>query len=197
MTKTHIYKGDSNGGPIDYGTPIGDVAGLQFTFPGLPAGSVTRFGVRNYDDATGLEETNIDAVTTVIVDASGANVSDVPGAPSAVSARPAGPTSVTVAWQYLPDPSRPDPMTFNIYMSIGNVVDWTAAPAASVPFVAGARDFRHVATGLQSGTAYAFGVRSARGAALSPPTSSVAMPPIPAPPSNVLDLTGQTTFVED
>lgn len=196
MIRTRIYKGDSAGGPIDYATPIGDVAGTSYSYANLPLNSTTRFGIRNYDDISWLEEANVDATVTVVVDGQGQDASDVPGQPTAVVASASGAASVVVAWQYYPITGRSDPTLFNVYMTQGPEVDWTAPPVASVAMREWARDFRATLDGIQSGLEYAFGVRSVRGAATDGNTFSFVIPLLPPAPLPVADLAGTLTFTE-
>jgi hypothetical protein len=64
-TKYHIYGNGGGGGAVDYGTPIGDVATLTFDTSPLTEGR-WRFGVRAYDDVSGLEETNVDWAELIV-----------------------------------------------------------------------------------------------------------------------------------
>lgn len=156
----NIYKGDNSGGPVDYGSVVATVAGTSWTSSALPVESRTRFGVRAFDTETGLEDKNLDATITVVVDASGADASREPGSPSGLSAVVSGSGSARIRWAYLETPGKPDPDGFNIYANIGDTVNWDAAPVQVVTFTPMARDFSAILSGLAAGSTHAIGVRS-------------------------------------
>jgi hypothetical protein len=196
LTQSHIYKGDGNGGPIDYANPIGASSTNSFVITGLAPGTKTWFGIRNFDDATGLEEQNVDARTLIIVDSLGRDASDRPGSPVALVAVATAPGSVEVRWTYQGHPSLAEPESFAVHCNPGDSVDFSLAPAATVAYSSVLRDFRVTLSALQSGLAYAIGVRSVRGFADDGNTASATIVPKAVPPLNVMDLAAKPTFRE-
>jgi hypothetical protein len=99
----NIYMGDHAGGPVDYSAPVATAtdADRAWTTPALPRGSATRIGVRSVDPATGLEESNVDCVVTVRIDADGNDVSLRPTSPLGLAAAPMGIGGLLVSWRYL------------------------------------------------------------------------------------------------
>lgn len=159
-TRYHLYRGDDSGGPIDYSTPVGTVTGLTFDTPPLVPGSVVRFGVRAFDDVSGLEETNVDAVVTLTIDAAGADVSGLPSAPTDLQVRQRTGGAVRVSWTYSPMGSGGLPTQFKVWASAGGVVGYDVPPAATVPYSARKLVYSADLSGLSDGETYLIGVRA-------------------------------------
>jgi hypothetical protein len=195
-TRYHIYMGDDNDGPVDYTDPVGDSADPWLDVGPRPAPSATNYGIRAYDDATGLEEPNVNVVVRLAIDATGRNVSVVPAPPVGVVAEPVGVSGALVRWVFLPDPARPAPDGFNVYANPGPSVDYAAGPALAVLHVAGARDYRATLAGLTGGVSYSIGVRATIGAAEEQNATRATVIPRGTPPLPVSDLTVTATYRE-
>jgi hypothetical protein len=183
-THYHIYMGDHSGGPINYAAPIGTAAGTTFSPPALPAGSRTRFGIRAFDTATGMEEKNTDATIEIVIAADGSDVSAIPGDCVGVEARAAGAGNVRVAWSYLAVPGMPAPTAFHVYANPG-AIDWTLPPVVSVT-ASPTRQYVTFLSGMADGVAYAVGVRSVAAGVESP---GVAVPVVGIS-AGILDVSG-------
>lgn len=172
MKLYRIYAGDDSGGEIDYSTPIAEVPGLSFDTDPLPLDSRTRFGVRVYDDVTGLEERNVDAVVEIVVDGAGLDATGRPGSPLDLSVRPTAGGTAVVLWSYNRLSGGGIPASFKVWLTAGTSVNYAAAPAATVPYDGSARQFAATLSGLADGTTYAVGVRAANASGDDPNTQS-------------------------
>jgi hypothetical protein len=186
MITTRVYVGNNSGGPIDYRAPIADVPGQAYTLPTMAPGSRMRVGIRRRDDATGLEERNVDATLELILDATGRDASDVPNPPASVTAAADGTDGIIISWRYMGG-IKSDPESFAVHVTAGPEVDF-AVPYATVGHRAGVADYRFRAGPLAAGS-YTVSVRSVRGFATAdgpivPATVSGALP------VNVAGLTG-------
>lgn len=154
----HVYASPSSGLPIDYGTPVATVYGTTFQTQALPFPGLWSFGVRAFDDATGLEEANIDAAVTISFGSTGADVSGLPVPPAGLAVLPRSSGSFLVRWTY-PFSGNP-PVGFHVYAGVGTPS--YAAPAATVLAADGSLtpSYSAVLSGLTDGTTYAVVVRS-------------------------------------
>lgn len=193
--KSLVYMGDHAGGPIDYSVPIGDVSGQAFDTPPLPAPSRTRFGIRNYDDATGLEDRNADVVLEVVIDEAGRDATNAPAAPLAVTAEPSGTAGILVRWRFVAVSGKSLPDAFHVYATAGAVVNYAVAPAVLVTPMSGQADYWALVSGLTGGVAYTVGVRAAVGLVLGPPGEATATTQ-GIPPKDVTGLASVATFEE-
>ena len=195
-TRYHLYSGDHAGGPIDYSVPIGDVFGTVFDTPALPKPSRTWFGLRAWDDQTGMEEQNRDVTVFVALDAAGNDVSREPAAPLALTATPRGADGIEIRWRYMAQPNKPEPDHYQVWATPGVTVDY-AQPAVALPlYMPGRLDYVSPLTGLLAGQLYAVGVRAALGPAVEQNTMQVQATVKGAPPKNPVDLTALVTFRE-
>lgn len=128
-----IYANDGAGGPLDYTNLVGTTGTLAFSPPALAAGSDWTFGVRAFDDATGLEESNTDARVRIRVDAAGVLVGDLPNPPVGLTVSPRPGDLVFARWSYAKAGQAAPPTGFRVYLAPGTVT-LPAAPAATVPF---------------------------------------------------------------
>ena len=84
-----------------YSSPIATTGLLTRTvFGPLALPRTWRFGVRAYDTATMLEEENLDAAVTIILDAAGIDITNRPKAPTALRAFPRAGGTIRVEWAY-------------------------------------------------------------------------------------------------
>lgn len=151
-TSYNIYS-NSGSGPIDYSAPVANTSSLAFTTAALTAGE-WRFGVRATDGT--LEEMNLDAAVRLVLDASLADVTNLPLAPASLSAWPIAGGKVRVTWTY-PTFSRAGLIGFRVYAGV-TTPDY-GTPLATVPATS-ASSFSADLSGLAPGTTYAIGVRS-------------------------------------
>lgn len=159
-TSYRIYRGNTSGGPIDYGTVVATTASLTYTLPALNLGDDVRYAVRAFDTASGLEETNVDAITRVTVHAStGANLADRPNVPKpiGVSARAGGTAKVT--WSYASAGQLGVPTGFKVWKSTG-AINYAAAADATVAYVSGTVHYTTTLTSLSDATSYNVAVRA-------------------------------------
>ena len=128
-----VYSNDGAGGPIDYDTPIATTQALSWTSAGLTYPGDWSFGVRVYSLLTGLEELNVDAITRVILDASGNDITNRPIGPVLLRAFPTANGGGRAEWAYpFTDPAR-RPTGFRVYTGPPGSVDY-GTPSATVPW---------------------------------------------------------------
>ncbi len=159
-TQYHVYSNDHAGGPVDYTTPVATVAGLTWTSGALSAGSDSLYAVRAFDTVSGLEESNVDALARLIIDASRVDITARPGTPKDLTATPTAGGTCRVAWSYSPIAGGNPPASFKVWKTLGTSVNYAASPAATVPYSAGQILFHADLSGLADGSQYAIGVRA-------------------------------------
>lgn len=159
-TQYHVYSNDHAGGPVDYTTPVATVAGLTWTSGALSAGSDSLYAVRAFDTVSGLEESNVDAVARLILDASRVDITNRPGAPKDLTATPTAGGTCRVSWGYSPIAGGGIPTSFKVWKTLGTSVNFAASPAATVPYSAAQATYHADLSGLSDGTQYAIGVRA-------------------------------------
>jgi hypothetical protein len=157
-TNYRIYSGGMSGGPVDYSTPVATVSGLSWVTPALPANAIVTYAVRAFDTVSGLEEPNIDARVTIRVNASQADVTGLPNAPTGLTATPAAGATARVAWQYNPGGQGGAPTGFRVYRGTPAVDYGTVA--ATVPYSAGVAAYVATLSGLVDGSIYTVAVRA-------------------------------------
>lgn len=158
-TQYHVYSNGGSGGPINYGSPIATVTTPGYLTSALTAGDWS-FAVRAFDTVSGLEEQNTDAVVDVAVDASLADLTNVPEPPRALSVLVAGSGTLRVAWTHPSTNRARAPLGFHIYQGTGLTPSYVT-PVATVGYVGlGYLHYHADITGLTGGQQYAFGVRA-------------------------------------
>jgi hypothetical protein len=188
-TEHHIYSNAGIGDAINYAAPIATTGLLSWTSSPLAFPGVWRFGVRAFDSVTLLEEENLDCAITIILDASGNDITNRPKAPTALRAfaRPGG--TIRVEWAYNTINPVPVPTGFHVYKGTGGAPSY-GSPAATVSFQAAiAGSFSVDLTGLSDGTVYTIGVRAYNGTAEEPNTVTVNCTADAAGPAAVSTLT--------
>jgi hypothetical protein len=156
----HIYGNTGAADPIDYDSPITSTSGLAWTSFPLTYPGVWRFGVRAYYEGTSLEEMNLDAAVTIILDASGNDISTQPKAPDHLKAFAKAGGTIRVEWSYNTINPLPVPSGFHIYIGTTGVPNY-GSPEATVSFgSAVAGSFFCDLPSLADGTTYAIGVRA-------------------------------------
>jgi hypothetical protein len=156
----HVYKNDGAGGPIDYTTVVATTAGLSYVTAALAMGSSNTFGVRAFDTVTGYEELNTDARVTINVSATGADVTNVPPAPAALTAFAGPGGTATVRWKasVMTLPAGKRPTGFHVYM--GTPAVSYASPVATVAYVANLAVYSANLSGLADEAVYQIAVRA-------------------------------------
>lgn len=163
-----IYGNDGAGGPVDVSTPIATTSSLSYSLPALALNSDNLFLVRTHDTVTDLEDKSVEAIIRIVIDGSGADVSNRPAPPSLVTARISAAAKAFVTWIHSKVAPGGKSVGFKVWMTAGGTVDYTASPNATVP-VSFTRDYvyRTTLTGLTDGTLYTIGVRAYNATGLS------------------------------
>jgi hypothetical protein len=214
-----VFDNGGNGGPIDYSTPVATVAGVtSWTTPFSLTPGTWRIGVRSYDGfgdsgfgygpwgglGSGFGEAgfgcsgfgsgegqNLDCAVTIVIDADGNDVTNLPLPPVGLRAFALAGGSIRVEWWYPPwlepVPSSRWPTAFSVYLCAvgfgesgfgrggfgGGPADYSSA-AATVPYSSGvAGTFFAEVSGLADGTTYAVGVRAVNASGTESNTSVV------------------------
>lgn len=129
-----------------------------WTTPALAAPGTWGFGVRA-EDVNG-EEQNLDCAVTIVLDASGNDVTGRPGPPGGLRAFPLAAGSVRVEWSYPPARGACAPTGFHVYLGVGAAPDYST-PAAEVAYGSGAFNaFVADLPALTDGMSYVIGVRA-------------------------------------
>jgi hypothetical protein len=183
----HVYANTGVGDAINYNSPVATTASLTFTTAPLTFPGIWRWGVRAFDPVTMLEEENLDAAVTIILDAAGVDITNRPKAPSQLRAIPRAAGTIRVEWAYNTINPSPIPTGFHVYVGIGPlsytspiVVDFNASIAGT---------FFVDVPGLTDGTTYTIGVRAFNGVAEEPNTVTVNCTADSTGPSAVISLT--------
>ena len=141
-----------------------------------------------YDDATGSEELNSDAVVRIVVDGSGNDVTNRPAPPQGLTARPTKAGGVRLTWAYPRKPAGGVPTLFDVFLNAGSVVNWAASPVHTEGYAGG---FYSVdIPGLSDGVTYAVGVRARNASGSSANTDSLTFAADATAPSPVDSLSG-------
>ena len=184
-----IFANTGIGDPINYNLAIATTGLLTWTSSPLAYPGTWKFGVRAFDPVTGLEEENLDAAVTIILDGSGIDITNRPKAPLALRAFPTAGGGIRVEWAYNTINPSPVPTGFHVYIGTGGMPSY-GSPAATVSFQAAiAGTFVANLSGLTGGTAYTIGVRAYNATAEEPNTNTVTVTAITTGPSAVISLT--------
>lgn len=173
-----VYMSPAVGQPIDYDTPVATTAGLTWTSGPLLVPGPWSFGVR----AANLygEEQNLDCSVTVLFDANGNDISNVPPPPVGLRAFPTAGAKIKVEWSAgLPSANpKKRPSGFHVYMSAGTSLSYSS-PAATVSATTGITAGGAIAGAYQTtlqgvdGTLYTIGVRAFNSVAEEANTTTV------------------------
>jgi hypothetical protein len=157
QTLYHIF---SNGGsgPIDYTTILMTTPGFTWSSGPLGYPGVWKFAVRAADAMTGLEEKNIDAIVTVQLSATAADISGLPLPPVAITGHAKAGGSIVLDW-HLPSNLSHKVTGFHVYGDAGTgTVDYTTI-LATIPWYPGMNMYTAGLSGFIGGTTYLFGIR--------------------------------------
>jgi hypothetical protein len=167
----NIYVNSGDGDPVDYAVPIGAVTTTTWTTSGLAAPGIWSFGVRAADGNG--EEENLDCAVTIVLDASGNDISGRPAPPVGLRAFPLAGGAVRVEWYSPPVRGGGAPAGFNVYLGPGANPDY-ATPAAAVAYGSGLfNTFVVDLSGLADGMVYSIGVRAFNASGEEANTTSV------------------------
>jgi hypothetical protein len=191
-TEFHVYSNTGAGDPIDYASVVDTTATLSCTTSALSCPGTWSFGVRAFDTVSGLEEQNLDCAVTIVLDATGNDITNRPAPPSGLRAFALAGGSVRAEWFY-PPPSGPrTPTGFHIYTGVGPLS--YATPTTTVLYSQGIAN-SHVANmaGFTDGTTYTIGVRAYNATAEEMNTNAVTVTAIATGPAQVDGLVGVAT----
>lgn len=186
-----IYSNGGTAGPVDYSTPIGTTGGLSFTIGPVGISTDTRYAVRAFDNVTGLEEANTDAVVRLVIGANGADLSARPNPPHAVTTSPAGGGSCRVRWAYAPAAPYGVPSGFHVSIQ-SSAAAGPPALAATVAYRGGVLGYSAVLPGPFGPANYTATVAAFNASGESLGVTETAT--LPGPPATAYDLGPVSVF---
>jgi hypothetical protein len=187
-TNASFPTGYATAGAIDYTLPIATTTGLSYVTATLAFPGVWRFGVRAFDPITSLEEENLDAAVTIILDGSGVDITNRPKAPTNLRALARAGGTIRVEWNYNTINPSPMPTGFHVYVGIGALT--YVSPTTTLSFAASiGGTFVVDVPGLVDGTTYTIGVRAVNATAEEPNTITVNCTADATGPAAVVSLT--------
>jgi hypothetical protein len=183
-TEYHVYSNTGTGDPIDYSSAVDTTATLTYTTSALSCPGTWSFGARAFDTVSGLEEQNLDCAVTIVLDATGNDITNRPAPPSGLRAFALAGGSIRVEWFY-PQTSGPrTPAGFHIYTGVGELS--YATPPTTVLYSQGiANSYVANLTGFTGGTTYTIGVRAYNATAEEMNTNAVTLTAIATGPAQV------------
>jgi hypothetical protein len=192
-TAYHVYRNTCAGDPINYASPIATVATFSYLTSALTFPGTWSFGVRAFDLGSGLEEQNVDAAVTIILDASGNDITNQPCPPTGMRAFALAGGSIRVEWTYASANRATLPTGFQVYIGTGGTPNY-ATPAATVLYASAiANTFVANLNGLTNGTTHTIGVRAYNATAEETNTSTVNVTADATGPAAVDSLTATAT----
>jgi hypothetical protein len=187
-----IYSNTGVGDPINYSSPIDTTSGLTYTTGALAYPGTWSFGVRAFYTGDGVEEMNVDAIVTIVLSATGVDISNQPPSPVGLRAFATQNGGVRVEWTEPPTSAAKTPTEFLVYTGIGTPN--YATPAATVLFSSGLNNsFVANLVGFANNTTYVIGVRASNATATEQNLNVVSVTAITEGPSAVVDLVGTAT----
>jgi hypothetical protein len=188
----HVYSNTGAGDPINYSSAVDTTATLNYTTSSLSYPGTWSFGVRAFDTVSGLEEQNLDCALTVVLDASGNDITNRPGPPSGVRSFALAGGMVRVEWFFPPTSGPRTPIGFHVYTGVGPLT--YATPTATVLYSQGiANSYVTNVPGLTDGTTYTIGVRAFNATAEEMNTNTATVMAIATGPGPVDGLVGAAT----
>jgi hypothetical protein len=155
-----IYSNGGSGGPVDYDSPIAEVSGLEWTSQALPAGSSFRFAVRAYDPVSGLQESNLDATSALVIDAEGRDATRVPRPPMGLRSVDRGGGRIRLEWAIADSLASNRATHYHVYLEQDTVRNFSSpivVPVSAIRGVVASTELH----GLLEGRLYAAVVRAA------------------------------------
>jgi hypothetical protein len=188
----HVYSNTGVGDPIDYLSPIDTTATLTYTTSPLSFPGTWSFGVRAFWSGSGLEELNVDAAVTIILDASGRDITNTPPSPLGLRAFATAGGTIRAEWTEPPTSVAKTPTGFHVYWGSPTINYGTIG--AAVLFNTGiAGSFVANIGPLTNGTTYQIGVRAYNSVSEETNTTTVSVTADGTGPSAVIDLTATAT----
>ena len=184
----HVYANTGAGDPINYASIVATTSSLTWTSVCSAYPGTWRFGVRAYNTSNTLEEENLDASVTIILDASGNDITNRPAAPFGLRAFATANGGIRVEWAYNTINPSPVPTGFHVYIATGGMRSYGSV-AATVPFASAiAGTFVANLIGGTNGTIYTIGVRAYNATAEEPNTNTVNVTALSVGPTAVVSL---------
>lgn len=167
----NIYRNSGTGDALEYTSPIASLISTSWTSPSLASPGSWSFGIRAAD--VNGEEQNLDAIATIVLDASGNDISARPSPPVGLRAFPLPNGSARVEWFSPMARGSSAPMGFHVYVGAGTGPNYSA-PVATIPYGNGLfNTFVADLAGLADGVTYRVGVRAYNASGEEPNTASV------------------------
>jgi hypothetical protein len=189
----HVYANTGAGDPIDYSSVVDTTATLTYPTSALSYPGTWSFGVRAFDTVSGLEEQNLDCALTIVLDASGNDITNRPMPPSGPRAFALAGGLIRAEWYYPPTSGAKAPFGFHVYAGTAGMPSYTM-PAATVIFSTGiANSFVANMPGFIDGTTYSVGVRAYNATAEEPNMTTVTVTAIATGPAAIDGLVGVAT----
>jgi hypothetical protein len=193
LTIYHVYANSGIGDPINYRSPIASLTTPGFQTSALSHPGTWSFGVRAFDQGSGLEEQNLDCGVTLILDSSGNDITNQPPPPLAIRAYAKAGGAIQVEWTYPLSTPLSTPTGFHVYIGAGTTPNYTT-PAATVPYNRmAANTFVQVISGLGDGVSYSVGVRAYNAVSEESNTNVVSVTAVATGPAAVDLFTGIAT----
>jgi hypothetical protein len=177
---------------VDYSSPIATVSGLTYSPSALAHPGDYSFGHRAYDNVLLLEESNVDAVIRLILDASGVDITNRPAPPVGITIEQLAGAKLRVRWLNNKLAAGGKPTGFHVYKGTPTIS--YGSPAGTVNY-ADVRDFHFDLTGLTNGATYQVGVRAFNATAEEPNTTVASAVAVSTGPTAVDSLAVSATFV--
>lgn len=163
-----IYGNDGAGGPFNLSTPVVTTSSLSCVLPALAVGSDNLLLVRTYDTVTGLEDKNLDALVRIVVDASGADITNRPSPAIMPTVHASSSGKATVSWSHNRLAQGGTPTGFKVWMTAGTSANYAVSPDVDVLYEdISTITYSVILSGLVDGTLYTVGVRSYNASGLS------------------------------
>jgi hypothetical protein len=159
-TVYYVYMNTGLGGPIDYTTPVATVAGSQWISGVLAAPGDYKFGVRARDARSGLEERNLDAMVSLVLDAAGHDLTEVPLPPAGLRAIPILNGKIQLEWSCPCSDPRRQPDGFRVYLGPEPAIDYSRPIAIVATSSSASGAFSTTVGDLVNGVSYLIGVRA-------------------------------------
>ena len=198
----HVYANSGIADPIDYDAPIATTSNTTYTTSPLTVPGTWSFGVRAFNSEG--EELNLDLAVTIVLNAAGQDISDVPMPPVMLRALAYAGGTVKVEWIYVTASGPRSPTGFHVYIGTGGTPNYTMPATVTVPGLLGnltvipsnvgrTGSFEATLSGLTGGTVYTIGVRAFNGIGEEKNTKTVNVTADAAGPAAVDDLVGVAT----
>jgi hypothetical protein len=112
----HVYANTEGSNSINYGSSVATVLDTTWMSGTLAAPGIWKFGVRAFN-ANG-EEQNLDCAVTIVIDANGNDITNVPLAPTGLRAFATAGGGIRVEWWYPTTTGRRAPTGFHVYVGL-------------------------------------------------------------------------------